>query len=94
MLRSWPSIHNIHACVCFNNSRTPVLCRPLLLTAEVICNVTVAEAVTKNGASVIGLSLSQAVNASVCGIINLSSALANGLEALKTIVSSANQAVL
>ncbi|PVD29920.1 hypothetical protein C0Q70_09179 [Pomacea canaliculata] len=52
------------------------------------------EAVTKNGASVIGLSLSQAVNASVCGIINLSSALANGLEALKTIVSSSNQAVL
>lgn len=58
------------------------------------CFSYLAESVVKNGASVVGLAVSSAVNSAVYGVVNLSGSLGNGLEALKNVVSSASQASL
>nr|KAG5693817.1 hypothetical protein BaRGS_004425 [Batillaria attramentaria] len=54
----------------------------------------VIDAVGKSGGSVLGLSLSNPVNSTVYGVLNLSALLSNGLEALKKTVSTVNQTAL
>ncbi|XP_076436188.1 D-3-phosphoglycerate dehydrogenase-like [Babylonia areolata] len=54
----------------------------------------VIESVGKSGGTVVGLSVSGTANSTVYGIVNLSAALGNGLEALKAVVTTASQASL
>lgn len=54
----------------------------------------VIDSVGKSGGSVVGLSVSNTVSNTVYGVVNLSAALGNGLEALKGVVTTASQANL
>ena len=65
-----------------------------MTSACIECCHIVSESVGKNGASVVGLSVSSANNSTVYGMLNLTANLNNGLDAVKNIVTSASQTSL